>query len=193
MAARALARAAGAPGCRRIAKRASRGLVRAVEPDVRDDESCLGGREAASALRRVGRATLSSTGASVRIRNFRVYFIGQVISFAGTWMQRVGQAILTLEIGGSGTTLGLVLAVQMLPVLLFSVWTGPFVDRIAKRRILFVTQTVSAVSALGLAVLVSTGRAELWMVYASAALLGRANPSRNQASPNVGHSRAARR
>jgi MFS family permease len=142
-----------------------------------------------AAFRRVGRATLSSTGASLRIRNFRVYFIGQVISFAGTWMQRVGQAILTLQIGGSGTTLGLVLAVQMLPVLLFSVWTGPFVDRIAKRRILFVTQTVSAVSALGLAVLVGTGRAELWMVYASAALLGLAqlfdHPARQSIVPEM--------
>lgn len=145
-------------------------------------------QEGGSTRGRTGSAA-STTMASMRVRNFRIYFIGQAVSFAGTWMQRVGQALLVLEIGGTGTTLGLVLAVQMLPVLLLSVWTGPYVDRFAKRRILIVTQAVSAVSALGLAIVVGAGSVEMWMVYASALLLGLAqlfdHPARQSIVPEM--------
>jgi MFS family permease len=118
------------------------------------------------------RATASATFASLRVRNFRLYFLGQLVSLAGTWMQQVAQAWLVLQLTGSGTALGLVVALQYLPVLLLGAWAGVLADRLPKRPTLFATQAAGGALALVLGGLVAADAAELWMVYALAALLG---------------------
>ena len=126
--------------------------------------------------------TLRRTFRSLSNRNYRLFIIGQVISLSGTWMQSVAQAWLVLRLTGSGTALGLVVALQFLPVLLFGPFGGVIADRFPKRRLLLVTQTVAMTQALVLGTLVITGAIELWMVYAMAAVFGLVtaidNPSR---------------
>jgi MFS family permease len=112
------------------------------------------------------------TFASLKIRNYRLYFIGQAISLSGTWMQSIGQAWLVLKITNSGTQLGLITAAQFLPMLFFSPLGGIVADRFDKRKILYVTQIASAILALVLGILVFTATVQLWMVYVLAILLG---------------------
>jgi MFS family permease len=109
---------------------------------------------------------------SLKVRNYRLYFIGQAISLCGTWMQTIGQDWLVLKITGSGTQLGIVSALQFLPVLLFGPWGGVIADRFDKRKIMYATQTVAGILALILGALVVTGTAQIWMVYLLAAGLG---------------------
>ncbi|HEY2303274.1 MAG TPA: MFS transporter, partial [Acidimicrobiales bacterium] len=112
------------------------------------------------------------TFSSLKVRNYRLYFFGQAVSMCGTWMQTVGQAWLVLKLTGSGTALGLVIALQFLPVLILGPFGGVLVDRLPKRRVLFITQLASALPALILGVLVSTNTVQLWQVYVLAACLG---------------------
>lgn len=112
------------------------------------------------------------TFASLAIRNFRLFFIGQAISMSGTWMQTVAQGLLVLHLTGSGTALGIVTALQALPVLFFGAWGGLVADRLPKRKILYATQAVFGVSSLLLGLVVLSGAVELWMVYAIALLHG---------------------
>jgi MFS family permease len=109
---------------------------------------------------------------SLRIPNYRLYFIGQVISLSGTWMQRVAQSWLVLELTGSGTALGVVSALQFLPLLLLGPLGGVLADRYDKRRVLFATQAVPAVLAGILGLLVATHVVTVWMVYVLAVALG---------------------
>ena len=115
---------------------------------------------------------LDQTFASFRIRNFRLYFFGQGLSLCGTWAQTVALAWLVLKLTHSGTQLGLVLAAQFLPILLFGAWGGVITDRFNKRHILYATQLTQSILALILGLLVATNRIELWMVYSLAATLG---------------------
>lgn len=115
---------------------------------------------------------LERTFASLSVRNYRLFFLGQAVSLSGTWMQSVAQGLLVLEITGSGTALGLVTALQTIPVLLFGAWGGVFADRLSKRSILYVTQTVSGLSSLIMGTLIISGVVELWMIYALAVLAG---------------------
>ena len=124
-----------------------------------------------SSLQKVKRNTFSS----LKIRNYRLYFIGQSISLSGTWMQTIGQAWLVLKITNSGTALGLVTALQFLPVLIFGAMGGVIADRTSKKKLLYITQSSSAVLALILAVLVATNTIQLWMIYILASLLGLVN------------------
>ena len=112
---------------------------------------------------------------SLRVRNYRVYFIGQVISISGTWMQGVAQAWLVLSLTGSGTALGLVSALQFLPVLFLGPLGGVITDRFDKRRLLLITQTAAALLATTLGLLVLFDLVRLWMVFALAAGLGFVN------------------
>lgn len=121
-----------------------------------------------TAVRAFGRRTF----ASLAIRNYRLFFIGQAISQSGTWMQTVAQGLLVLQLTGSGTALGVVVALQTLPVLLFGAWGGLIADRYPKRRILYVVQTVSSAASLLMGGLIIGGTIKLWMVYAIAVLLG---------------------
>jgi MFS family permease len=106
------------------------------------------------------------------VRNFRLYFIGQTLSVSGTWMQRIAQSWLVLELTGSGTAIGLVTAVQFLPLLFLAPLGGVIADRFDKRHLLFVTQSLAALLAAILGVLVITNLVQLWMVYALALALG---------------------
>jgi MFS family permease len=112
------------------------------------------------------------TFASLAVRNYRLYFIGQGISQCGSWMQSIAQGLLVLELTGSGTALGLVIALQCLPVLLLGAWGGVVADRHPKRQILFVTQSLYGVLGVVMGLLVITDAIRLWMVYALGVLLG---------------------
>lgn len=127
-------------------------------------------------------ALSSRTFAAMRFRNYRLYFFSQIVSFSGTWMQGIAQAWLVLELTGSGTALGAVVAMQFLPTLLLAPYGGVIADRFEKRRLIMVTQTLAGLLALTLGVLTLTGVVELWMVYVIAAGFGAVtaidNPSR---------------
>lgn len=118
---------------------------------------------------------VQTTFRSLRVRNFRLYFVGQGISMTGTWMQSVAQMWLVLQITGSGVALGVTAALQSLPMLLFGTWGGMVADRSDKRHVLFFTQSAAALQAIGLAVLTLTGNIQLWMVYVFALGLGFVN------------------
>jgi MFS family permease len=118
------------------------------------------------------RAALGRTFSSLRIRNYRLFFIGQMVSLSGTWMQGVAQAWLVLDLTGSGTALGLLASLQFLPVLLFGPMGGVIADRFDKRKVLLCTQTMAALLAATLGTVVALGLVELWMIYALAAGLG---------------------
>jgi len=109
---------------------------------------------------------------SLRVRNYRLYASGQLISLTGTWMQRVAQDWLVLELTNSGTALGLVTALQFGPSLLLGLWGGVLADRLDKRKLLLVTQTGLAVLALVLGLLDVTGVVQYWHVLVLATLLG---------------------
>jgi MFS family permease len=115
------------------------------------------------------------TFASLSVRNYRLYFFGQMISLSGTWMQGVAQAWLVLKLTNSGTALGLVTALQFLPVLLLGPMGGVVADRFDKRRVLYCSQFTAGILALILGVVVSTGVVRLWMVYVLASGLGLVN------------------
>jgi MFS family permease len=112
---------------------------------------------------------------SLRHRNFRLYWFGQMISLSGSYMQSIGQAWLVLELTHSAWQLGLVGAIQALPILLFSLVGGVFADRWPKRRVLLCTQAAAMIQSVLLWALVATGAAQLWQVYLLALLLGLVN------------------
>jgi MFS family permease len=109
---------------------------------------------------------------SLRNRNFRLYFIGQSVSATGTWMQKIGQAWLVLELSDSGTLLGIAAALQQLPTLLIGPWGGLVADRVDKRKLIIVVESIAGVLAAILGVLTVTGVVEMWMVFVLAIALG---------------------
>jgi len=109
---------------------------------------------------------------SLRVPNYRLYAGGQLVSLTGTWMQRVAQDWLVLELTNSGTALGIVTALQFLPSLLFGLWGGLLADRYDKRKLLLATQTGLALVALILGVLDVTGIVQYWQVLVLALALG---------------------
>jgi MFS family permease len=119
---------------------------------------------------------------SLSIRNYRLFFIGQVISNTGTWMQRIAQDWLVLSLTGSSAAVGITTALQFLPMLLFGLYGGVLVDRLPKRPTLLVTQASMALTGLALAVLTLTGHVQVWHVYLAAFTVGLAtvvdNPAR---------------
>ncbi len=137
------------------------------DPDERDAPADGGGGEG-----KEGRA-VGGMFRSLRNRNYRLFAAGQVVSNTGTWMQRVGQDWLVLELThGSGTALGITTGLQFLPMLLFGLWGGVIADRYAKRRVLIATQVSMGVLALVLGLLAVTGTAQVWHVYLLAFGLG---------------------
>lgn len=113
-----------------------------------------------------------NTFSSLAIRNYRLFFIGQIVSLSGTWMQTVVLGWLVIELSGSGTQLGLVVALQFLPLLFLGPWGGVIVDRFKKRTILTVTSSLYGLLVSGMALLIFIGAIELWMLYVFAFLLG---------------------
>ncbi len=130
-----------------------------------------------------GATTLASrTFSALRHRNYRLYLISQSVSFSGTWMQGVALSWLVLELTGSGTALGTVLAFQFIPTLFLAPVGGMLADRLDKRRLIIATQTLAGLLAILLGVVTLTDRVSLWMVYAIAVAFGSVtavdNPSR---------------
>lgn len=115
---------------------------------------------------------MSPTFSSLRIRNYRVYAIGSVISNIGTWMQNTAQAWLVLVLTNSGTALGVTVALQLLPTLLLSPAGGVLADRFPKRTVLRIMQVMMAVPAAVLGVLAVTGVVQTWHVYMIAFVFG---------------------
>ena len=115
------------------------------------------------------RKTFSSMHVS---RNFRLFFVGQLISVSGTWVNATALAVLVLHITDSGVALGIMAALLFLPVLLFGVLGGSLADRFDKRRILlWANAGYAALAAIQFA-LVTTDIVEIWMVYVIAFLSG---------------------
>ena len=131
------------------------------------------GPEVSGAPRRTG--FLRRTFHALNTRNYRLFYIGQSVSAVGTWMQRVAQDWLILELGGGAVGLSIGLALQSGPVLLLSMWGGVITDRYETRKVMLVSQVSFAVLALVLGILVLTDQATLLLVYAMALLLGVAN------------------
>ncbi|WP_127784441.1 MFS transporter [Rhodococcus sp. X156] len=129
------------------------------------------------AARSLGRETFSSLANP----NYRRYFFGQAVSLIGTWMQVVAQSWLVLELTGSGTALGTVVALQTLPILLLGPYGGVIADRVDKRRLMIGLQSMMGVLALVLGLLIYTDTVQLWQVYVLAALLGLNNTFENPA------------
>ena len=115
---------------------------------------------------------MSRTFASLRIRNYRLFASGQLVSLTGTWMQRVGQDWLVLRLSdNSGTAIGITTALQFLPILLLGLQGGVIADRFSKRKVILATQVTMGLIALGLGLLDLLGAATLYDVYLFAFLL----------------------
>ena len=111
-------------------------------------------------------AALRRSFDSLQVPNYRRYFVGQIVSLSGNWMQTVAEIWLVLSLTNSGVAVGLTTALQFLPILLFGAWGGLLADRFAKRRLLIVTQALMVLPALALFALSSAGVVTVAMVYA---------------------------
>jgi MFS family permease len=129
---------------------------------------------------RLRRATYL-TFRSMSVRNYRLYFAGQLVSTTGTWMQSIAQAWLVLQLTGSGVALGVTVALQFTPVLLAGAWGGLVADRVDKRRLLIGTQAAAGLLALTLGAVTALGVVQLWMIYVLALGLGAVNALDNPA------------
>jgi MFS family permease len=120
---------------------------------------------------------LSPTFRALRIRNYRLYALGGVVSNTGTWMQRVAQDWLVLQLhhgsaAEASTALGLTTGLQFLPILLLSPYAGLVADRMPKRRLLQLAQAAMGLTSVLLAVLALTGVVTPWMVFTIAFAFG---------------------
>ncbi len=117
---------------------------------------------------------MSPTFASLWVRNYRIWFLGALVSNIGTWAGRVGQdwLVLTELTDHSSVDLGIVTGLQFLPFLVLAPWAGTVADRYPKRRILLLTQAGLLITTLVLGLLAVTGAAQLWQVYVLAGLQG---------------------
>ncbi|HUZ28607.1 MAG TPA: MFS transporter, partial [Solirubrobacteraceae bacterium] len=126
---------------------------------------------------RAGRLTF----ASLAVPNYRRYYAGQAVSLTGTWMQMTAQAWLVLTLTHSAVALGIIVALQTLPVLLLTPYGGVVADRSDKRRIMVALQGAMALQALVLGVLTVTGTVRLWEIGLLAVVLGVNNAFENPA------------
>ncbi|GLZ80868.1 hypothetical protein Afil01_56750 [Actinorhabdospora filicis] len=119
------------------------------------------------------RHQLADTFRSLRVRNFRLFLIGQLIALIGTWMRFIALDWLALDLSGnSGAALGLVTAFQLAPTLVFALYAGKLADRFDKRRILQICNAIWFVLTATLAVLIMSGNIQLWQIYAFSLVLG---------------------
>jgi MFS family permease len=121
------------------------------------------------------RATLSDRFRALRHRDYRLFWTGQLVSLMGTWMQTVAQGWLMHRLTESPIMLGLLGFAQFLPVTLFALFAGVVADHMDKRRLILITQTFAMLQALTMAVVVSLGVVQPWMILALAFLLGAVN------------------
>jgi len=115
---------------------------------------------------------IGRTFRSLGTRNYRLFFAGELVSNTGSWMQTMAEAWLVLSLTHSGTAVGATFAFRFGPVLLFGLWGGALVDRFDRRKVLLVTQSLAALLAVALWLIVATGVVHAWMVYALAVGLG---------------------
>ncbi len=135
--------------------------------------SFLGQTDAVEALARpIAGRQWPHTVAALSVRNYRRYLGAQLIATTGLWMQRIAQDWLVLELSGSVAAVGIAVALQFLPVLIFGLVGGVLADRYPKRTLLIMTQTTAATLAAVLGLLALTGTAQVWHVYLIATLLG---------------------
>jgi MFS family permease len=121
------------------------------------------------------------TFAAFAVPNYRLYVRGQALSLVGTWMQMTAQAWLVLTLSHSSTTLGVIVALQTLPVLLLGPYGGVIADRVDKRRLMVILQSAMGLQALALGLLTLTGAVRLWEIGLLAFLLGINNAFENPA------------
>lgn len=114
----------------------------------------------------------STAASSLRVPNYRLYFVGQSVSAAGTFMQTLATSFLVLHLTGSGTDVGVAAGARFLPFVLLGPFGGVLADRADKRRLLFVTQSASGAAALVFAILAATGTATYPAVLALSLVLG---------------------
>lgn len=120
----------------------------------------------------VGGVSWRDTFAALKHRNFRLFFVGQLVSLIGTWVQATAQSWLVYQLTGSKILLGTVAAVGSLPMLLLSVWGGSVADRHSKRMVVMCTQTAMMLTAFIFAALVWSGQIQTWQILVLAALGG---------------------
>jgi MFS family permease len=120
-------------------------------------------------------AGLRRSFSSLSVPNYRRYFVGQMVSLSGTWMQTVAALWLVLSLTGSGVAVGLTTALQFLPMLLFGAWGGLLADRFPKRKLLMATQALMAIPALSLFIVTAAGIAAPWMVFLAVFAMGSVN------------------
>jgi MFS family permease len=118
---------------------------------------------------------------SLKVPNYRLYFYGQSVSLIGTWMQMTAQSWLVLTLTHSATDLGLAVALQTLPILLLAPYGGVVADRVDKRRLMVVLQTLMGIQALVLGLLTVLGTVRFWEVCLLAVILGLNNAFENSA------------
>jgi MFS family permease len=118
---------------------------------------------------------------ALEVRNYRLYWFGQLISQSGSWMQRTAQDWLVLQLTHSPFALGLVTALQFLPIMLLSLVGGVISDRMSKHKLILITQTAALIQTVIFAVLVTTNLIQLWHIYVLAAAQGVINAIDNPA------------
>ncbi|MDO8754796.1 MAG: MFS transporter [Anaerolineales bacterium] len=116
--------------------------------------------------------TYKGSFAPLKNRNLRIYLGGQAISLLGTWMQVAAQSWVIWELTQSEKALGIVVMLNSLPLLLLAPWAGGIADRLNRRLILLVTQSIAMLLAFSLAALIQTGLIQIWHIYLSALILG---------------------
>jgi MFS family permease len=121
------------------------------------------------------------TFASLANYNYRLYFFGQATSLIGTWMQTIAQSFLVFHLTGSAVDVGLVVALQTLPVLLLGPYAGVVADRVDKRKLMIILQSLMGVQALVFGILTITNVITLWQIGILAVLLGLNNTFENPA------------
>jgi len=112
------------------------------------------------------------TFSSLKVRNFKLFFAGQLISQTGTWLTMITQTLLVLKLTDSGIALGLLTACQFLPVLLLGAWGGAVADRSNKRRLLVILQTLAMLQSFAFAIVVFSGHATVPVIYVLAGIQG---------------------
>lgn len=121
------------------------------------------------------RLSLAQTFAALKHRNYRLFFVGQIISLTGTWMQNVSQPWLVYDLTQSPMYLGIVSFASAVPILFLSVWAGVFIDRVPKRKLMMITQTLAMTQAFLLAADVFLGWVQPWHIVIFAFALGTIN------------------
>jgi MFS family permease len=119
-----------------------------------------------------GHSPWGETFAALRVPNFRLFTTSNVIAMSATWMQRIAQDWLVLQLSGSVAAVGITVLMQFTPMLFFGLYGGLIVDRYSKRILLILTQSVVGILAAVLAALALTGTVQVWHVWAIAFLVG---------------------